>query len=353
MKGLNKILITIVVLCCFIFWTASAQYNVFDNSDCWIFGPQYYKHSWSPNSFEIVDQVRETKGNPLTDFLTPEQQKAIITKNDLNTALLNLKKYCCENELWWLKQSFATCMEDNTLFNDNTPDNPYLFNHLFDVIMRRLKWLSGENLIYTKTNMTLDDKWAARRQWITEHAISSEWSVPQTIIDEYKKFRAASSPDLWYNIAKEIYNVFSLKYWDDNANDFLNYVNWNKENESKSIANALQNYSNWTLYDRYINACALSEYFYGLLERWKSSDRKKISNTSCDEIIKKQIHSEMKYTSWVVKDTSNRFLNNYIKWYKDYLTDRQLNLQSLRTSSVDKRLDVIRAVPCLQPKCVK
>jgi hypothetical protein len=45
-----------------------------------------------------VDQIRETTDYPYTNFLTIEQQKAIITKDDLNTALLNLKKYCCSKE---------------------------------------------------------------------------------------------------------------------------------------------------------------------------------------------------------------------------------------------------------------
>jgi hypothetical protein len=37
-------------------------------------------------------------------------------------------------------------------------DSPYLFDHLFDVVMRRLSGLTGESDIYTETNMSSDAK---------------------------------------------------------------------------------------------------------------------------------------------------------------------------------------------------
>lgn len=349
MKNLNKILIIIATLCCF-----ASSLTLADNSDCWIFG-NLPKQEWSQNSFIIVDEIWET--NKWTaNFLTTEQQQAIITKNDLNTALLNLKKYCCTNELWWIEQNLSTCRDDKELFNENSLDSPYLFDHLIDVIMRRLNWLSGENYIYTKTNMTLDDKWAARRARIVNQATSEDWAISQNIIDEYEKIRKSSSSDLWYYIAKKIdYRFDHMERW-----FFLDYVGWNwkgeLKDESESVANALKNYNNRTLYDRYKNACALGEIFYALLDKdWKSTDGNEISKfiPKCEEIVNRQIRWESKYTARVTKNASNQFLYNYINWYTDYLYERQLNFSNVWTNSLDKRLDVIRAVPCLQRKCVK
>ena len=349
MKNLNKILITLFTLPCLIFNLASAET---DDSDCWRFGILSYEQE-SDNGFYIVNQVRETEKNKFTNFLTIEEQKAIITKNDLNTAILNLKKHCCNNELWWLKQNSEPCKNDKPFFNDNSLDSPYLFNHIFDVIMRRLSWLSGEQYIYTKTNMTLDNTWAIRRWLINNRATSSEWTNPQIIISKYKQFRKQSPVESWYNISSEIYNEF--KNVNKSEQDFLQYIGWNFGNwESKTIVNALKNYNNRTLYDKYINSCALTEYFYTLL--WPSPDDKnKIINAipTCKVKVEERIIWESNYVSLVVQRSASLFLANNIQWYTDYLSDRQLRFLDLRTNTKNRWLDVIRAVPCLQRKCVK
>ncbi len=342
MKNLNKILIIPIILACSIFGVSFA-----DNSDCWIFGNLLYD-----NWFNIVNTSRETNSYSFTNFLSIDQQKAILTKNDLNTAILNLKKYCCENERWWLEQTQSTCENDKVFFNDNALDSPYLFDHIFDVIMRRLNWLSGDTNIYTKTNMTLDDKWAERRSFITKQATSTGWSDPQIIIDEAKKFRTSSSI---YDISLYINNTFR----ELNNNNFLIYVSWSWDSEEseKIVANAMKNYNQWTLYERYINACALTEYFYALLDLWLSIDKNtivnKLSNGSCDEIVKKQINGESSYVSLIEQRSANKFLSNYIEWYKSYLYERQEKLQNLLKDSKNRRLDVIRAVPGLQRQCTK
>lgn len=347
MKNLNKILIIPIILACSIFGVSLA-----DNSDCWKFWERLYEE-WFP----IVNERWETSSYTPTNFLTIEEQKKIITKDDLNTAILNLKKYCCENEEWWLKQIDSICTKDKGFFNDNSLDSPYLFDHIFDVIMRRLNWLNSNTNIYTKTNMTLDEKWVERRNFITSQATSTGWSNPQIITNEFKKFRTQSSPDLGYDISQNVNNIFLTSNNDDEY--LLKYVNWNwKDKESENIANAMKNYSWWTLYDRYINACALSEYFYTLLNIWTNSEDKgrtinNLSKGSCDEIVKKQIKWESSYVSLIEQRSADLFMSNYVEWYKSYLYERQEKFQTLLKDSKNRRLDVIRAVPGLQRQCTK
>lgn len=355
MKNLNKILIISALLSCFTFNLASA-----DNSDCWIFAKYSYNQEWAAdNWFQIVKNSRETKSNRFTDFLEISEQTRIITNNDLNTALLNLKKYCCENNLWDL--SYETCTKDKKFFNDNAPDSPYLFDHLFDVLMRRLNWLGGEKNIYTKTKMTLDDKWAKRRETIEKHAKSIDWSNPQTIINEYQKEWQQSPSNLGYNITQKIYTTFKLS-----NQDFLTYVSWKWSNadgnDSEIVANALRKYNERTLYDRYINTCALGEYFYALLDQWANSTDKdavihknstKTTTWDCDKIVQRQIKWENDYVSLVIQKSSNLFLSNYVEWYMSYLYERQRKLQKLRKDSSDRWFDVINGVPCLQHICVR
>lgn len=349
---MNRLLKILTIIPILLIWFFYSFVSATDNSDCWTFGILSYQQDWWTNSFRIVDQVRETENYNFTKFLTLEQQKAIITKNDLNTAILNLKKYCCTIELWWLSQNDKTCKNDKTFFNPNSLDSPYLFDHIFDVIMRRLNWLSGDNNIYT--NMTLDDKWSERRNWINEKATSTWGTPPQTIIEKYKNFWEQSPGELWYNIKEKIYPIIGM--WNS---DFLSYVwwLWNSE-DSLSVSNALTKYNERSLYDRYINACALSSYFYTLLNLWPNSEDKNkviqvISNLSCDNVLQKQIIWENKYTSLVSQNSSNLFSSNYINWYTEYLSKRQTILEDLWTKSKDRRLDNIRAIPCLQRKCTK
>ena len=121
----------------------------------------------------------------------------------------------------------------------------------------------------------------------------------------------------------------------------------------------MKKYDERTLYDRYINACALSEYFYSLLDLWvNSEDKTKIinkltSDNLCDKAVEKQINSENNYVKLVTQRSSNQFLSNYVEWYTSYLAERQKTFQKLWKDITDRWLDVIKAVPCLQHICQK
>ena len=350
MRIINKILIfSFLASLCFINFSFAKE-----DSDCAKFAILYYSQKWtSDNWFKIVTQSRNTTKNKFSKFLTIDEQNAIIDNASLNTAMLNLKKYCCEHGDSWFQNS-ETCIKDKWFFNTNALDSPYLFDHLFDVIMRRLSGLTGEKNIYEYTNMTVDDKWNERRAWITNVAESTWWASPQLIIDQYVQTRAKTPPDYGYDISSKIYVAF----WSLMDDDFLSYVSWEWESdESKDVATAIKNYSNRTLYDRYINACAMAEYFYSLLNVWINSDdrlitKNRVSNWICHKFVTTQIDAENSYVKLVIQKSSNLFLANYIAWYMDYLRGRSENLKSTQTEIQNKFLDIVRAVPKLIKQCV-
>lgn len=338
MKILSKLLIILFILgflpFSFTYWSC--------DSDCECFGIQ----TWE-NWFNIVNNSREVTNNNFSNFLTVEEQRAIIKKDDLNTAIMNLKRYCCKKNEWW---NTADCKNYKPFFNENALDSPYLFDHLFDVIMRRLNWLDWDNDIYKKTKMSIDDLWADRRKRINSQAESINWSTPQTIYNKYNQIWNKSNPEKWFDISKQIYDGF----W-SNDEIFLKSIK-----EDKQLTNALKEYKNRTLFDRYKNSCALAEYFYALLDVWidsksKTQTIKRLNNSNkennCDIIIKKQIDNENNYVQLVARKSSNLFLSNYLEWYISYMYDRQQNLQKLWKDSTDRFLDVARGVPCLQKKC--
>jgi hypothetical protein len=357
MNKINKILIISVLACCFMLNLVLA-----DNTDCWLLVNETYKHkNWEDDWFEKVNQVWETDSPDakFSNFLTVDQQKLILTKADLNTAMLNLKKYCCENNKWWLSMNLKTCDDDLASFNPNAMDSEYLFDHIFDVMMRRLAWLTGDKNIYENSKMTeVDDKWKERRDFITDKAEDLSWSDVQSIIDEYQKYWVKSKPNLWYDITEEVNRTFGP----NNDQDFLRFIvwdNWMSWDKNGKVAEAMKNYDKWTLYDRYSNVCAMSKYFYALLnysnsdnsDRWRFVDR--LANWTCERVVQSQIENENQYVQTVVQNSANLLMENYIEWYLQYLYDRSNKLKDIWRSAEDRWMDVIRAVPYLLKACVR
>jgi len=351
MNKINKILI-ISVMCGFFL----LNFSLAENTDCWYFARMTYNQG---DGFDNVNHVWETKESKFSNFLDPvDKQTLILTKNDLNTAMLNLKKYCCDKNIWWVDKS--KCEVDKSFFNPNVMDSQYLFDHIFDVMMRRLAWLTGDKNIFENSEMReVDDKWKEWRDFIMNKAEDLSWSDVQSIIDEYQKYWVKSNPNLWYDITEEINRTFGP----NNDQDFLRYVVRENGDESTNqngkVAEALKNYDKWTLYDRYSNVCALSKYFYALLNYQNSdnSDRgvivNRLADWRCEQLVQSQIENENKYVQVVVQKSANLFEENYIEWYMQYLYDRSVKLKSLWKNVEDRWMDVIRAVPYLLKTCVK
>ena len=348
MRKINKILIiSLLIGFCSLNFSLAA-----DQTDCGRFATMSYKQKWT-NWFNIITNSRSTSKNEFTNFLSVDQQNAIIDNDSLNTAMLNLQKFCCEHEQWWLNQNSEVCVEDKVFFNNNALESPYLFDHLFDVMMRRLVWLTWERHIYEHTNMTVDEKWYERRTRITEKAESTWGTTPQIIINQYVTTRKQSPSDLWFNISSKIYAAF-----EKSNEDLLNLVNWKwNSQESKDVAKAIKQYDQWTLYDRYSNACAMTEYFYALLDLWVNSNdrimtKRRVSNWACHDKVQSQINAENAYVKLVIQQASNLFLSNYIKWYMDYLRGRSDNVRQTQTKIKNNFLDIVNAVPQLIRECV-
>lgn len=344
MQKINKIFLTLILSLPCMFWISLA-----DNSDCWIFAIWKYSNTTSDNSFQIIEQVRWKDDYIYSKFLKDTKDK-IIDKDSLNTAILNLKKYCCENNEWWLSTKSETCKADHNSFNPNAVDSPYLFIHLFDVIMRRLNWLTWSEDIYTDTKMTVDELWAERRSRINEKAEDLSGSDVQSIIDEYKKYWTYHKE---YDITKEM----DAQFWNASNENFLKYVIWSWWEESEKISKVFQDYEKRSLYDRYHNACALTEYFYALLNVWIESDDKIktiniLAKWLCENTVKQQISDENKYVWIVTQKAWNRFLYNYLQSYISYLNDRRNTLRDTMKDTNNKRLDIVRGVPQLVKSCV-
>ena len=304
MKKIIKLwlLYMLIISCCS--FTTHASF-----SDCEYIASQKFTQSWNINQFPVISQVWWTSKHNYSNFLDVDIQLAIIDTWSLNSAILNLKKYCCEKWLWWLSMDAETCKIDKKFFNDNALDSPYLFDHLFDVEMRRLYGDTWENKIYTKTNMWIDSfwelNWSERRTRIDGKSMDLSWANAQEIINKYKKFWTQNKE---YNIVSKVEAAFTKS-----NKDFLKYVSWQWSStnswESIDIANALKNYEKRSLYDRYNNACAITEYLYALLTQWiaqnnitdQNSIIQILSLNTCKTATRNFINNETAYTKYVLQ----------------------------------------------------
>lgn len=331
MKSLRILLVN------FIIWSLAFSVSYWDQTDCGLYWGMPYKNDW----FEPINVVYK--------LLSDAGHEAIINKTDLETAVFNLQKYCCENEFWWQNMKVWQCADDEKYFNTNALDSKYLFDHLFDVVMRRLSWLNSDTNIYTKTNMTIDDvwnySWKKWREFIKDKAEDLEWSDATSIESKYEEFWK----DTWeYNIVLEVGKKF-----DSDRDKFLAYITWKGWDESEKVAEAFRSYQNRTLMERYKYACMVTEYLYVLIDNMGSLDKNTKIGKICEDAVQQQIKNEEKYVKVVEQRAGNKLLTNYIKWYISYLEDRWNQLNALWKNASDRFLDVVRAVPWLVKKCVK
>ena len=95
MKSLRILLVNFIILSL----AFSASYWE-DNSDC----ARYWAISYGDDWFGIINTAYKS--------LSDAGHGAIINKTDLETAIFNLQKYCCENKIWWQSMKVKQCADD-------------------------------------------------------------------------------------------------------------------------------------------------------------------------------------------------------------------------------------------------
>ena len=125
----------------------------------------------------------------------------------------------------------------------------------------------------------------------------------------------------------------------------------------RKIANSIKRYNDRTLYERYINACAISEYLYSLFNVWQNNPdrettKQRVSNWVCNNKVQTQINAENAYVKLVIQQSSNLFLLNYIQGYMDYLRGRADVVREKQEKIKDGLLAIARQVPKIISDCV-
>ena len=247
----------------------------------------------------------------------------ILPKEAFEKALENLQKFCCSQDS--LRKDLNYCTD--IVAEQSVPSSAYLFDHIFDVSIRRLDAKeeneNGNNLVY---GLKPDALWKEWRDFITKRWNNYKWNVPLEIINEFKKH--------W--ILKK--NIL---------------VTWNAKNNIPWGENNFEGYSDWTLWERYNWICETSVFMY--LNKIPNADQKKLYNAylSCESMIEKRIKNEFDYTNTILMQKWNKLLQLNIKAYLDnyFSQNKMVELQQIVFDIKTMFNEINKAIPKLVENC--
>lgn len=215
-----------------------------------------------------------------------QQIQAIYPKEDIQTALDNLKYYCCEKNL--IAQAECPAKDANWQFVQKVyyAQSPRLMDHLIDVGFRKL---DGDSAVQYST-ATLDDKWVWRRKLIRDSAEAVNGVSPNVILTNYKNYRDSDLQTI----------------------------------PTHNINNIVNNRWNWWLANRYIATCDIAGFVQDRMYNYNNSRANK-DVVNCKKLAWQVIDDEMNYMKYVMIQQWANFLASNIRTYtSDYFVNSKL-----------------------------
>lgn len=123
----------------------------------------------------------------LSDALLNKDHLALnaITKEGLKRSLINLKSYCCSSMSFSSTKFQESCEKDKVLRENTThyPESPYLFDQLFDTMIRRLMIEGNYN------DVSADEQAISWENTINTLAENPEGTIPPALSKDYQQYR--------------------------------------------------------------------------------------------------------------------------------------------------------------------
>lgn len=289
------------------------------------------------------DCVITTMSDGKYSFIPLGTYSHILPDEAMTKAFEHLRFSCCKNGIFTGEQC-ADYDDENSIF----PESVYLFDQLLDVYLRRLDAKQEDvnwwDLVYW---LEPDPVWKEWREFISQIANNSDGTPPTMINEKYRTF--------WK------WSVFFEKYYNNDV-QIQNRSNW----WLSTIETKAQDYSNWTLMDRYNNACNVIMMMYiNIFNPWDANKWTQFKNmsskqsklvsiyTSCEDLVHDRIQSERNYTEAIMQqkwsvfldDTLNAYLNTY------FLENKLSNLHDKIFNRWSMFKEVVKSVSKLVKNC--
>lgn len=259
----------------------------------------------------------------------------ILWEDDTKKAFDNLKKFCCQRKLI----SGTGCGNVDTW--GYYPSSASLFDHMFDIYMRKLDAKQkNENWEDLMLWVQPDPDWKAWRDFITNVGNNPDWLVPTKITDEFNKYWKSDTSS----------QIMSFNIEDKGVDNRKNDISWK-----------ITDFPDWKLVDKYNNACDVIMYLSiqtKLVNDWwklESDINTKESEvySKCKELVKNRINAEDYYVQSLIKEKSNTLLmdnvNTYLSTY--FLETKMTELQKSLLNSRTMFAEIVKWVSRLIKNC--
>lgn len=259
------------------------------------------------------------KDDPILNAL-PEQA--------IHRALLNLQAHCCtSNES---NKNGTGCKKSSSDRKDrvNYPQSTFLFDHLVDVLMRRL----ANDKSYA--GLPPEKKSEERNNKLDSLMLAAKGILPLEFQNEYDKYRKLQPQYLLSG------------YNESNSLSYIQTIR-SKDNEDR-----LKNYKDWSIRTAYSNVCSVATYLMMLLAPNNMNNPVQNAREQCTLQTKNMLKKESNYHYNIVVYKADQLQRDTLQLYaNNYFGQRVQNLMDKLATLSTEWLGVARQVPKLVPLC--
>jgi len=283
------------------------------------------------NSFAYTDNCALVKDyNPYGDlawnFKTAYENlswKELLPKNWLKKAIENLKKYCCNwSEKEW-SCSFENGEQEKLKTNNDYPRSPYLYDHLVNVMLRRLS-------PYPYEDVEKDEKSEEWQTFISWFANNATWGIPQDLLTKYNEYWKRSDNRIsWFPRYR-----LSLYNWVSNTAYQIVMEGVLKDNKVDTKSNMFKDtdkfekIADWDLTTKHLNVCQIATNYSRAFWNFDSSDLT-LAEAYCINRVYDILVSYSELYSKYIKIQWNILAQRALENYNNYFNSRT---QSINTS---------------------
>lgn len=271
----------------------------------------------------------------------------ILKKNEYNIALLNLKTICCRREVFLQNNEEAkkSCTGDIAILPnpDNVPNSVYLFDHIFDILMRKL---DGEGEFYYNSwiniGVSTDPTANARRKFMNENQTNDKGADNTKINATYKKYRSDNNNHI-NGFLEKLYVSNQIELFSKNTENIKIINNYDKAiDETWAI----------TLREKYQNVCNIASYIYfaSVDNKIDTTSRKNIG-LYCTEKVNQRIKEENLHILLTQIQNNNTLIQNNFNQRTQYSQTRENQLSNTLMKINQLLTEVVKATPKITPNC--
>lgn len=279
------------------------------------------------NLFNEVSVI-DWKATPYPAILKDDPILNVVPEEALHRALLNLQAHCCATNK--SDRAGKGCQSSSSDWKNRTnyPQSAFLFDHIVDVLMRRL----ANDRSYP--GLPVDKKANEWHSKVDGLVSSVDGVLPLQFQTEYDTYWQLQSN---YLLPEYEYSS-SVKY-----PDLIRQL----ENINK-----LNKYDQWTIRTSYFNVCSVAVYLNMILAPNNANTPLQTARRECKKMTSAMLSKENQYLKSMIVYKSDQLVNDSLQLYSNLYNGERMNRFKMTLHKLSTEwLGVARQVPMLVPMC--